>query len=138
MSIMAVNTQGFQELQSDLIRIATSVSTGAAVNRALRAGAVPIEEDMRRRASSDPAIISGALHEAIGTGNVKSGVHGKRITIGVHRKDWNEEDYYPAYVEYGHGGPHPAPPHPYVRPAFDTNVNSAFEEMRRVLENEIK
>jgi HK97 gp10 family phage protein len=22
-------------------------------------------------------------------------------------------------VEYGHGGPHPAPPHPFVRPAWD-------------------
>jgi len=22
-------------------------------------------------------------------------------------------------VEYGHGGPHPAPPHPFIRPAWD-------------------
>ena len=36
------------------------------------------------------------------------------------RKDWDDEDYYPAYVEYGHGGPGPAPAHPYIRPAYDT------------------
>jgi len=23
-------------------------------------------------------------------------------------------------VEYGHGGPHPAPPHPFIRPAWDS------------------
>ena len=28
-------------------------------------------------------------------------------------------------VEYGHGGPKPAPPHPYLRPALDKNINEA-------------
>lgn len=30
-------------------------------------------------------------------------------------------------VEYGHGGPHPAPPHPFVRPAWD----GCKEEVKR-------
>jgi len=30
-------------------------------------------------------------------------------------------------VEFGHGGPHPAPPHPFVRPAWD----ESREEVRR-------
>ena len=55
---------------------------------------------------------------------------GKHITIGVHRKDWNEEDYYPAYVEYGHGGPGPAPAHPYIRPAYDMTEDEAYEIIR--------
>lgn len=28
-------------------------------------------------------------------------------------------------VEYGHGGPHPAPPHPFMRPAWDENKAAA-------------
>lgn len=28
-------------------------------------------------------------------------------------------------VEYGHGGPRPAPAHPFLRPALDKNINAA-------------
>ncbi len=28
-------------------------------------------------------------------------------------------------VEHGHGGPRPAPPHPYLKPALDKNINMA-------------
>jgi len=55
---------------------------------------------------------------------------GQRVTIGVHRKDWDEEDYYPAFVEYGHGGPAPAPAHPYIRPAYDARQDEAYEIIR--------
>ena len=73
------------------------------------------------------------------TGTVKKHkVTGLHITIGVHRKDWHEEDYYPAYVEYGHGGPHPAPAHPYIRPAFDTRQDEAFGIIRSGLLDELR
>lgn len=137
---MAVELSGFTDLQADLLRLAEAATNGAGVDRALRAGAVPIEAQMKANASSDPKIISGKLHGAISTGGVKKSRNaGKRITIGVHRKDWDgEDDYYPAYVEHGHGGPGPAPPHPYIRPAFDARANEAFGEIRRVLRDEIK
>ena len=63
--------------------------------------------------------------------------YGRHITIGVHRKDWNHEDYYPAFVEYGHGGPAPAPAHPYIRPAYDTRVDEAYEIIRDGLRDAI-
>ena len=103
----------------------------AAANRILEQAAVPIEQQMKENASRDPQIRSGKLHGAIHTGPVnKRRNGGKHITIGVHRKDWNEEDYYPAYVEYGHGGPGPAPAHPYIRPAYDTTEDEAYEIIR--------
>ena len=43
-----------------------------------------------------------------------------------------------AYLLYGHGGPAPAPAHPFVRPAFDTRADEAYEEMKRVLRDELK
>ena len=56
----------------------------------------------------------------------------------MHRKDWDNEDYYPAYVEYGHGGPAPAPSHPYIRPAYDTRQDDAYSIIRDGLLNELR
>lgn len=140
---MAMNMQGFNQLIGDINRMANALNTadeGApAARRILRAAAVPIDAQMKSNASRDPKIISNKLHGAISTGKVKkhktTGLH---ITIGVHRKDWNDEDYYPAYVEYGHGGPAPAPAHPYVRQAFDTRQDEAFGIIRDGLLNELR
>ena len=119
----------------DISRMANALNTadeGAPVARSiLRAAAIPVEDQMKANASSDPQIQTGKLHEAIATGNVrKRRVTGLQITIGVHRKDWDDEEYYPAYVEYGHGGPGPAPAHPYIRPAFDARQDEAFGIIR--------
>lgn len=135
---MELELSGFDDLQNDMTNMANALEHKASANRALAAGAVPIEEQMKRNASSDPKIISNALHGAIGTGSVKRGRNGnKRITIGVHRKDWSQEEYYPAYVEFGHGGPAPAPAHPFARPAFDTRIEDAYQEMKRILLEEL-
>ena len=140
---MALDIQGFSELAGDITRMAAALNTndeGAPVaRRILQAAAVPIDQQMKANASSDPKIISNKLHGAISTGKVKKHRRtGLRITIGVHRKDWDDEDYYPAYVEYGHGGPGPAPAHPYVRPAFDTRQDEAFGIIRGGLLNELR
>lgn len=37
-------------------------------------------------------------------------------------------------VEFGHGGPHPAPPHPFVRPAWD----GCREEVKRNIQSGLK
>ena len=140
---MALDTQGFDDLIGDISRMAAALNTndeGAPVaRRILQAAAVPIDQQMKANASSDPKIITDKLHSAISTGKVKrrktTGLH---ITIGVHRKDWYDEDYYPAYVEYGHGGPGPAPAHPYVRPAFDTRQDEAFGIIRDGLLDELR
>ena len=140
---MGFETQGFEELIGDINRMANALNTDAegapAARRILQAAAVPVEAQMKANASSDPQIITGKLHGAISTGKVKkhksTGLH---ITIGVHRKDWDDEDYYPAYTEYGHGGPAPAPAHPYVRPAFDTRQNEAFGIIRDGLLHELR
>ena len=106
--------------------------------RILEQAAQPIHQQMKSNASSDPQQDSGKLHGAINIGDVKRRRNsGQRITIGVHRKDWDEEDYYPAYVEYGHGGPGPAPAHPYIRPAYDSRQDEAYEIIRDGLRDAI-
>lgn len=140
---MAIHISGIQELMGDINRMANKLNTdseGASVGkRILEAAAVPIHEQMVANASVDPKIVSGALHDAIHVGKTKKRrTTGLRVTIGVHRKDWDKEDYYPAYVEYGHGGPSPAPAHPYIRPAYDTRQDEAYDIIRSGLLAEIE
>ena len=140
---MSMETKGFDDLIGDITKMADALNTndeGApAARKILQAAAVPIDQQMKQNASGDPKIITDTLHGAISTGKVKKHKRiGLHITIGVHRKDWDDEDYYPTYVEYGHGGPGPAPAHPYVRPAFDTRQNEAFGIIRDGLFRELK
>jgi HK97 gp10 family phage protein len=59
------------------------------------------------------------------TGNLKKGIRAKKskfddggwIVVSTAPHSW--------LVEYGHGGPHPAPPHPFLRPALDKNIDEA-------------
>lgn len=134
---MAIELRGFTDLQNDLLNMAAALDQGPGVNRALKAGAVPIEQQMLHNASTDPKQITGDLHDSIKTGNVrKKRDGGKKITIGVHYKERGA--YYANPVEFGHGGPAPAPAHPFVRPAFDTKSDEAYEEIKRVLRDELK
>ncbi len=98
---MPVQTQGFDELSNDLLKMAAAVSDeGHVIDKALKAGAVPIEEQMKANASSDPKIISGDLYSSIHTHGVrqKRGGQGKRITIGV--KHSEKGAFYANPVEY--------------------------------------
>lgn len=130
-----MNVDGLDELRTQIAAMASVLDTegaGSAVTRIiLENAAVPVHEQMKQNATKDPKIITGALHDAINIGRVRKRAQGgKYITIGVHRKDWSEEDYYPAYVESGHGGPGPAPSHPYIRPAYDVTEDEAYELIR--------
>ena len=96
---MAIELRGFDDLQNDMVNMAYALDQGPGVNRALRAGAVPIEEQMLHNASTDPKIITDALHSSIHTGKVKQKRGGgKQITIGVHHSE--NGAYYANPVEF--------------------------------------
>lgn len=133
---MPLELQGAGDLRDDLTNMAANLEFGAGVNRALEAGAAPIEQQMLANAASNPQIITGALHGSIHTGKVKKRrMGGKGITIGVHHAE--KGAYYANPVEEGHGGPAPAPAHPFVRPAFDTRVDEAYAIMKQILYDEL-
>ena len=133
---MAIELRGFSDLENDLVNMANAIENGTGVNRALEAGAVPIQAQMMQNAMTDPRIITGALFSSIHTGKVRKRGGKKQITIGVHHSEMGA--YYSNPVEFGHGGPAPAPAHPFVRPAFDTRADEAYNEMKRVLRDELK
>ena len=95
---MAVELTGFSELIADLAGMAADLDNGPGVDRALQAGAVPVEQQMLANASSDPKIITGALHGSIRTDRVKQRRGGKQISIGVKHSEAGA--YYANPVEY--------------------------------------
>ena len=130
---MPLDTQGFDGLASDIAGMASRMDADGAgapvARRILEAAARPIHQQMKANASRDPNIITGVLNRSIRIGPVKKRrKSGKSITIGVHRKE--EGAYYATPVEYGHGGPAPAPAHPFIRPAYDTRADEAYQIIR--------
>lgn len=137
---MPLDVDGFGDLMTDIAGMAAQMDADGAgapvAKKILEAAAQPIYEQMKANASSNPKIITGALNRSIETGKVKKRRYsGRSITIGVHRKA--EGAYYATPVEYGHGGPAPAPAHPFIRPAYDTRQDEAYEIIRDGLRDAI-
>lgn len=130
---MAVEISGTEIILSDLEKM---IPTDANMDEALTAGADIITEEMRRIAPVRSG--SGKLKGAINTGPPKNGKRGRVVTSGVHRSDWGSDEYYPPYVEYGHGGPHPAAPHPFIRPAYDLKKDAAWNAVKQAAINQLK
>ena len=130
---MSLEFKGGAELRGDIARMADALRTdgggGATTNRILEAAAQPVLEQMIQNASTDPKPRSGNLRSAL---RIKKGSkrRGAWVTVGVHRADGAA---YGVPVEFGHGGPHPAPPHPFVRPAFDAKADETYELIKQQL-----
>ena len=129
---MSLEFKGGAELRGDIARMADVLRTDggdAAANRILETAAQPVFDQMIQNASTDPQPRSGKLRGALRIKKA-SGRRGARVTVGVHRADGAA---YGVPVEFGHGGPHPAPPHPFVRPAFDARAEEAYELLKEQL-----
>ena len=128
---MPMRMEGADELRNDLSAMASALSdSGGSTARILDEAAEPVLRQIRANASSNPAIRSGTSLGSIGkkTGNRKGRA---RVTVGVHSSTAGA--YYAGFVEFGHGGPHPAPPHPFVRPAYDAAADEAYEQLKQNL-----
>jgi HK97 gp10 family phage protein len=90
---------------------------------------------MKSNASSNPKIITGALYRSIMVGRAKKRRTGRSITIGVHHSA--EGAFYANPLEFGHGGPAPAPAHPFVRPAYDAKADESYDIIRAGLRDAV-
>ena len=129
---MGLHLNGADDLKSDIAAMASALGDGGATTiKVLKGAAQPILEQMIQNAGTDPHPRSGLLRGSL---KIRSGSrkHGSaRVTVGVHSGEAGAK--YANPVEHGHGGPHPAPPHPFVRPAFDARAEEAYEEMKKLL-----
>lgn len=123
---MSITVSGTEVLLADLERM---IPTDMDVDEALMAGGEIVKAKMIELAP----VRTGRLKGAIKVGNSRGGNRGRTITVGVHRRDFGAGDYYPAFVEYGHGGPRPAPPHPYIRPAYDQTRDQAWAAIKQAV-----
>jgi len=133
---MSMKLDGAEGLIEDFAAVAARLDEdGPTCNGILEAAAVPIHQQMKANASSNPKIITGALYRSIKVGRAKRRKTGRCITIGVHHSA--EGAYYANAVEWGHGGPAPAPAHPFVRPAYDTKADESYDIIRAGLRNAV-
>ena len=133
---MSMKLDGVDQLINDFAAMAARLhEDGPACNEILEAAAVPIHQQMKANASSDPKIITGALYRSIKVGRTKRRKTGRSITIGVHHSA--EGAYYANAVEWGHGGPAPAPAHPFVRPAYDAKASESYDIIRAGLRDAV-
>ncbi len=127
---MAITLSGTEVFLRDLERMIPSDTN---VDAALAEGAGVIAREMRRLAP----VKSGKLKSAIKVGKARNGRNGRQVTVGIHRRDFSGDDYYPAYVEYGHAGPRKGsprtPPHPFIRPAFDLKKDEAWSIVKQAV-----
>ena len=105
------------------------MDTGA-VDNALKKGA----ETILARAKSNIRNRSGDLSESLKTVVERKGGRA-RARIGAQK---GGKGYYATFVEYGHAGPHPAGPHPFLAPAFDAEVENAYGIIKNELAAAIK
>ena len=134
---MSMKLDGADGLMDDFAAMAARLDEdGPACNRILEDAAVPIHQQMKANASSNPKIITGALYRSIMVGRAKKRKIGRSITIGVHHSA--EGAYYANAVEWGHAGPAPAPAHPFVRPAYDAKADESYDIIRKGLREAIR
>lgn len=102
---------------------------------AIGAGLRPIRDEARSKASPGEVLseeASGLMKKAI---KAKTSGKGENIVGKVYvdksvEGEINGKRHVPGnvahLVEFGHGGPHPAPPHPFMRPALDEKKSEAL------------
>lgn len=83
---------------------------------AARAGAQIVKAEVEARAPVDDGTLKRSIKDRRGERTMTSAEH--LVVVGT---------FYAVYVERGHGGPAPAPAHPFFRPAFDHTEAQARE-----------
>ena len=123
MGQIRLNVSGLGDAQALIDRV-VDTENSALAEKALQAGADVIlnaERDLAPQ-RSDGRHIKNRLETRI-----KKGANGVEALVGV----WDEPIAY--FVEYGHAGPKPAPPHPYMAPAAEQAEDAAIAAVVAVL-----
>jgi len=104
--------EGFAEFQRKIEQLPDKMKRNE-LNKVLRRVAKPTVAAAKRHVP----VKEGRLQRSIGTITGKSRTY-PNILVGPRAKG-KHGGFHGALVEFGHGGPSPAPAHPYMRPAID-------------------
>lgn len=127
-----LETKGFLELTDEITRMADAFvdAGGEGLNKIVKKGAQVILD----QAIVNAPVKSGTLKKDLKIVMKKKGSRSK-ARIGVQK---GSDGYYATFVEYGHGGPHPAGPHPFLAPAFDAKQEEAMDAIKSELKAILK
>lgn len=130
---------GFDALDDDLMKMASHLSAEhggkwkSIAESILQEAAEPIKAAAIRHVP----VRTGKLRDAIIVGRVKKRKHkagGYTVDIGNQEKGGVG---YARLVEFGHGGPAPAPNHKFMRPAYAEASDQAYAIIRKRLNEEV-
>lgn len=137
-SLKLDGVDGLMQSLENLVGLAAESQT---VDAAMQDAGELIAQQGKANAESVLTRRSGNLADGIKVSEIKTTGGRKYVTVGVHRKDIDlskaNGEYYPAFVEFGHAGPHPAGAHPFMRPAYDAKKDDAYIQIKQALEQAI-
>ena len=150
-----IDTKGFRDLEKSLLRLEKKAARKLLRKAVTRAAAIP-RKDARSRAPAE----TGTLKKSLGViyrtykragGGTRTAIIGPRTGFGQSvvvggKSQWRDPVKYAHLVEYGtaphvlaSGRQHPGTsPRPFMRPAFDNNVNAMIRKIGDVLGNGIE
>ena len=118
--------RGIEELERNANKLIKEVNDEK--QKLLLSQARIVRDKIRARAPRGP---TGILKKAVYATSLPASLRGPAVAFAGIRP---RKAPHAHLVEYGHGGPHPAPPHPFVQPAWD----SCKEEVRKNIELGLK
>lgn len=124
---LMMKVQGVDNLEKALQKLPRKIRMRY-LRKALRAGGRPIVREARLRVPKR----TRNLYRSIGT-VVKKERGELRAYVGTRRGGKRYDGWYGHLVEFGHGGPKAARPHPFLRPAFEAKGKEAVDAMAQVL-----
>ena len=135
---MDLNIEGIEELEKQMESLIKAVHPDK-VEPVLLDAARVIANDARRRA---PKGKTGNLKRSIVAKKTKRrggmsaalGLNAGEAAPAITAIDFRKAPH-AALVEFGHGGPHPAPAHPFFRPAWDANREKVTRQIIEDINN---
>lgn len=115
LSKRALRFEGVDELIAKLDEIASAMSGQEIKEGLMKRVGIPIRDRARAMAPIKTGELKRAIYAAYGDNNKTTILVGVNYKIAPHAH----------LVEFGHAGPHPAPPHPYMRPALAESIELA-------------
>jgi HK97 gp10 family phage protein len=117
------------------------VEFGRLTTGSMRDALTKAARPMARKAKSLAPKETGLLKKSIKTkiitypriSQVIALIGSDRNVSGTHKGKKRQPSKYSHLVEFGHGGPHPAAPHPFLRPAYESEKDTTLAIYNREL-----
>lgn len=136
-----IKVLGLPELRQYLASIPPLLATKV-LKKGVAAGARVVKVAAQKQIGTDPKTRTGTLKRAAIVKFIRAESNATQVEyIMTFRKGKREQKkgrdaFYASFVEFGHGGKR-APPHRFLRPAFDANYHQALAVMLSKMRDEL-